>query len=64
MAYRRFSETREREEGVDLSDCIGKLRGLDGCMKLDIFLKKVKDEMKGLDLGDSDCTERLTSMSA
>ena len=59
VAYRRFSETRVREEGVDLSDCIGKLRGLDGCMRLDINLKRIKQELGNLDFSDSDCSARL-----
>ena len=48
-----------REEGVDLSDCIGELRGLDGCMSLSINLKRIKQELGSLDLGDSDCSARL-----
>ena len=62
MAYRKFSETRAREEGVDLSDCIGELRGLDGCMSLNINLKRIKQELGGgggLDFSDSDCSARL-----
>ena len=58
MAYRRFSETRVRENGVDLSDCIGKLR-LDGCMRLDINLKRIKQELGSLNFSDSDCSARL-----
>ena len=30
VAYRKFAESRERDPDKDLSDCIGKLRGLDG----------------------------------
>ena len=41
------------------SDCIGELRGLEGCMSLAINLGKVKKELGGLDLSDSDCSARL-----
>ena len=59
MAYRKFSENRVREDGVDLSDCIGELRGLDGCMSLGINLKRIKQELGSLDFSDSDCSARL-----
>ena len=40
VAYRKFSESRERDPDKDLSDCIGKLRRLDGWVTkaLDGFL--------------------------
>ena len=61
VAYRKFAESRERDPdaAADLSDCIGKLRNLDGCPSMRVNLRKVKRELPDVDWADGDCTSRL-----
>ena len=59
VVYRRFTESRLRDPATDLSDCIGKLRNLDGCPSLRVNLKKVKKELPNVNWADGDCTSRL-----
>ena len=58
---RKFTESRARDPdaAADLSDCIGKLRNLDGCPSMRVNLRKVKKELPDVDWADGDCTSRL-----
>ena len=59
VVYRKFTESRPRDSATDLSDCIGKLRNLDGCPSMRVNLRKVKSELPSIDWADGDCTSRL-----
>ena len=59
IAYRKFTESRRRDSTTDLSDCIGKLRNLDGCPSMRVNLRKVKSELPNINWADGDCTSRL-----